>query len=193
MKKCKECGKEFEEKVSFEKYCSHECCKIFQHKKEMNRRKTDDEYRKKRNQREIIRRQKKRNEDKEYRKKHADEEKIRYRRKNGINSDADLKVAPAGTGCLTRHGYRKIGKTGHPNCWKNGDMFEHVYVMSEHIGRPLRKGETVHHKNGIRDDNRIENLELWSNSHPYGQRVQDKIEWCKEFLAMYGYDVINKD
>ena len=124
--------------------------------------------------------------------KHNAEEKERYRKKNGINSDADLRCAPKGSGTLTKHGYRQITKHGHPNCRKNGDMFEHVFVMSEHLKRALVKGETVHHKNGIRDDNRIENLELWSHSHPFGQRVEDKIEWCKEFLAIYSYDVVKR-
>jgi len=192
MKNCIECNIEFLEKRSFEKYCSNKCLKIFQHKKEMKRRKTDTAYRIKRNQKEIARRQKKREQDPLERQRHNENEKSRYRIKNNIKSDDDLKIAPKGSGTLTKHGYRQIKVKDHPNSWRTGTMFEHVYVMSIHLKRALVKGETVHHKNGIRDDNRIENLELWSNSHPYGQRIEDKIEWCREFLNLYDYDVINK-
>ncbi len=58
--------------------------------------------------------------------------------------------------------------------------------MEEYLRRPLLPGETVHHKNGVRDDNRLQNLELWSTSQPSGQRVVDKIAWAKEILALYG-------
>lgn len=75
----------------------------------------------------------------------------------------------------------------HPNAWKGKrpGIFEHVKVMSDFLGRPLESHENVHHRNGDRKDNRIENLELWSRSQPSGQRVEDKIEWCKQFLAQY--------
>lgn len=73
----------------------------------------------------------------------------------------------------------------HPNAFKNGQILEHVVVMTKWLGRPLRKGENVHHKNGDRLDNRLENLELWSTSQPAGQRVADKVAWAKEILTMY--------
>lgn len=62
---------------------------------------------------------------------------------------------------------------------------EHRLVMAEHLGRPLRADEVVHHKNGDRLDNRPENLELWTTAQPKGQRVEDKIVFAYIVLSRY--------
>jgi len=127
------------------------------------------------------------------RKKHSEEERERYRKKHNIKSEADYRCAKKGSGTITRQGYRRFVDHKHPNSASSGAIFEHVVVMSRYLNRPLAKHERVHHKNGVKLDNRIENLELWSKSQPYGQRVEDKLSWCKEFLEQYGHQVIMKD
>ena len=146
-------------------------------------------------------------EDPSYKQKRISWQRKHDRIKSGRCVNSPLLLAPSGSGSIDKTGYKRlpgyinelgyrvVSNKNHPNASKTGKnrykVFEHTVVMCEFLKRPLRKGESVHHKNGIRDDNRIENLELWSTKQPAGQRIEDKLKWCKEFLQEYGFVVID--
>lgn len=85
---------------------------------------------------------------------------------------------------INKHGYVLLRVPLHP-FQQNGYVQEHRLVMETYLNRYLDKTETVHHKNGIRTDNRIENLELWKTHQPYGQRVDDLVENAIQILEVY--------
>ena len=102
----------------------------------------------------------------------------RLRRKGELGGAARVK-APHGSGTIHPSGY-KIYTIG---TWPNQTVIlEHRQVMEQQLGRPLESWEHVHHKNGIRDDNRPENLELWAKwrRQPFGQRVEDLVAFVVE-------------
>lgn len=71
---------------------------------------------------------------------------------------------------IHKQGYVMIYCPDHPAAIGGGYVFEHRLVMEKHLGRPLLPSEVCHHINGIVDDNRIENLMLFSSQSGHIQR-----------------------
>lgn len=102
---------------------------------------------------------------------------LHYRRKRDTGSvgPPGLKRRPNGSRWLdTWTGYVYVS-----------GKLEHRIVIEQHLDRPLLSDESVHHKNGDRGDNHIDNLELWSRFQPRGQRVVDKLAYAREIVARY--------
>ncbi|WP_374759366.1 HNH endonuclease [Leucobacter aridicollis] len=94
-------------------------------------------------------------------------------------------VLPGYTRVKHDGGYIRLARKPQAPNEKVSRVLEHRAVMEAHLGRKLTADENVHHVNGVRDDNRLSNLELWSSSQPSGQRVSDKVAWAIELLSLY--------
>lgn len=86
---------------------------------------------------------------------------------------------------INTQGYVDLFKPEHKNSKRGGYILEHRYVMSLALGRPLNDKEYVHHKNGNKLDNRLENLELWATFQPPGQRPKDLVKYAISLLELY--------
>jgi hypothetical protein len=84
----------------------------------------------------------------------------------------------SGEGYIDVRGYVVMKRNGRK-------AYEHTFIMEDLLGRQLLPGENVHHKNGVRHDNRPENLELWASYQPSGQRAVDLVDWAREILNRY--------
>jgi hypothetical protein len=90
-------------------------------------------------------------------------------------------------GKVELNGYISVYSPNHPNKNSRGYIYEHRLIMEKHIGRYLREDEIVHHKNDNRQDNRIENLELTTQSSHAEEHNKKRI--IKEGKKVFDYDI----
>jgi hypothetical protein len=96
-----------------------------------------------------------------------------------------------GPGSLNVDGYVVRSVPGHPNgSGTRGLLTEHRLVMATRLGRALYVDESVHHKNGDRADNRLDNLELRTRYHGQGQAVTDRIADAIFILERYAPELL---
>ena len=95
--------------------------------------------------------------------------------KDGDVGPVERLAAPKAERRVSPDGYVFINLPG------QGSKAEHRMVMEQMLGRPLLPGETPHHRNGIRDDNRPENLELWVRPQVPGQRAADLVAFVCDY------------
>lgn len=117
-----------------------------------------------------------------YRKIHYQEHEKNRRYPNGISKERECAI---GTKRVTNEGYIDIKIPSDHSSLSRDWMKEHRYVMEIFLGRKLLPEENIHHINGDKTDNRLENLELWITKQPKGQRPIDLIEYAEWIIKTY--------
>ena len=111
-----------------------------------------------------------------------------------MGTSSPRRITPIGTLRYDKSGYVEIKVSAEDlekygeskRNFRGGWLREHRLVMAKSLGRKLLAEENVHHIDGDRSNNNIENLELWSRSQPSGQRISDKVKWAREIIELYG-------
>jgi len=107
-----------------------------------------------------------------------------------VTSKASPSLTSGGSkscGCSRNKG-GKVNNQGYMSVYDRVDRkykLQHREVYKKHYGIKLKPHQNIHHINGNRLDNRIENLELWDTSQPSGQRIEDKIKYYFELVEDY--------
>jgi hypothetical protein len=116
----------------------------------------------------------------------------RWRKTGEPGEAADLRKNGGVRVVADGHGYIRLWIPDGKIPGRGKHKLQHRLVMEEHLGRPLLAHENVHHINGVRDDNRLENLELWVHKQPPGQRVPDLVAYAVELLRKYAPDMLKE-
>jgi len=101
---------------------------------------------------------------------------------------------------VMKNGYIRVYDPNHPNATAGGYVLEHRKIMADHLGRPLREDEIVHHINGDTTDNRKENLKLSTrqkHASYHGSRRKYNRAWTPEedslLEALWSKDIPKKE
>ena len=105
----------------------------------------------------------------------------RGRDKKPKDGDPSWHINSRGYSCYTVHKRNKI--TG---VKKSHRIYQHRMVVEKHLGRKLKNEEIVHHMNGVKTDNRIENLSVCNNHthHLFIKELRDRIKFLEDKLEL---------